>query len=344
MDKLKVGVIGAGWQGQNHAQAYSELEEAELIAIADINKGKTQKVADCFEVKEVYTDYTQMLTESEVEAVSITTPDFLHKEPAIYALEKGKHVLCEKPLATSLPDVDEMVFAAEKSNRVAMACFENRWNLPFVKTKEAIDRGEIGKPITAYARLNVVKKYTQALSWADKTSVVFQLMVHSFDLIRWFTKSEVKKVSAEAHTGVLQKIGIEGFDAVHALISFNNGTILDLESCWILPNNSPTLVDFKVELIGSKGAINIDTSHQCISKITEKGLENPEILRLSEVDGTSYGFVKGMIRHFVYCIRKKRIPLTTFRDGRAAVEVASAIHKSIREGKPVYLPSQPVYP
>ncbi len=344
MDKLKVGIIGAGWQGQNHAQAYSELTEVELIAIADINRGKAQKVGDCFDVKEVYTDYAQMLTESEIEAVSITTPDFLHKKPTICALEKGRHVLCEKPLAISLADVDEMVSAAEKSNRIAMACFENRWNLPFIKAKEAIDKGEIGKPIIVYSRLNVVKKYTQALSWADKTSIVFQLMVHSFDLIRWFTKSEVKKVSAEAHTGVLQEIGIEGFDAVHALISFDNGTILNLESCWILPDNFPTLVDFKVELIGSKGALNIDTSHQCISKITERGLENPEILRLSKVDGTSYGFVKAMIRHFVISVQEEQIPLTTFKDGKAAVEVALAIHKSIREGKPVYLPLQPIHP
>ncbi len=284
-----------------------------------------------------------MLTESEVEAVSITTPDFLHKEPVIYALKKGKHVLCEKPLAMSLADVDEMIFTAQKSDRVAMACFENRWNLPFVKTKEAIDRGEIGKPIMAYARLSAVKRYTQALSWAHKTSVVFQFMVHSFDLVRWFTKSEVKKVSAEAHTGVLQEMGIEGFDAVHALISFDNGTILDLESCWILPNNSPTLVDFKVELVGSKGVVNIDTSHQCISKITEQGLENPEILRLSEVDGISYGFVKAMVRHFVTSVQEKQIPLTTFKDGKAAVEVVLAIHKSIREGKSVYLPLQPVH-
>lgn len=338
MDKLKVGVIGGGWQGRNHMQAYSELEEAELVAIADIDRGKAQKIADCFDIKEVYTDYSQMLTESGVEAVSITTPDFFHKDPTICALEKGKHVLCEKPLATSLTDVDKMMFASQKSNRIAMACFENRWNLPFVKAKEAIDRGEIGKPIIAYSRLNVVKKIPQALSWANRTSVVFLFMVHPFDLIRWFIKSEAMKVSAEAHVGVLQKTGIKNFDAVHALISFNNGTILDLESCWTLPESFPIPFDFKMELIGSKGVLNIDTSHQCISKITEKGVENPEILRLSKVDSTSCGFVKAMIRHFVSCIQEKQTPLTTFKDGRAAVEVAVAIHKSIREGKSVHLP------
>jgi len=338
LNKLKVGVIGVGWQGQNHAQVYSELEETELIAIADIDREKAQKVAKYFGVKKVYTDYSQMLTESEVEAVSITTPDFFHKEPTICALEKGKHVLCEKPLATSLTDVDEMILAAQRSNKIAMACFENRWNLPFVKAKEVIDRGEIGKPIIAYSRLNVVKKFPQALSWANRTSVVFLFMVHPFDLIRWFIKSEAKKVSAEAHVGFLKKVGIDSFDAVHALISFDNGMILDLEGCWTLPDNFPTPFDFKMELIGSKGVLNIDTSHQCISKITKKGVENPEILRLSKVDRVSYGFVKAMIGHFVSCIKEKQTPLTTFQDGRAAVEVALAIYKSIEEGKPVYLP------
>lgn len=125
MRKVGFGVIGLGTFGKNHVAAYAAHPLAELIAVCDIKRELAEETAERYRVKH-YADYREMLEDPDVQAVSVATPDFLHKEPVMACAEKTKHVLCEKPLATTVKDAEEMVNAVAKAGVKLMLDFHNR--------------------------------------------------------------------------------------------------------------------------------------------------------------------------------------------------------------------------
>jgi predicted dehydrogenase len=326
MKKLKVGVIGIGFQGRRHAESYSMLKDAELVAICDFDKKKAQMAAKEFDVPNVYVDYTEMLENPEIEAVSVATPDHLHREPVVDSIKAGKHVLCEKPLATTLEDVDAMIAAWKQSDVKFMVSFENRWNPPFRNAKRIVEKGEIGQPIHIYTSLKM-------LSWASKSSPAFFLSVHPLDLCRWFTDSEISEIVAYGCRGFLKDRGVDTLDAIQSLIVFENGVQCVVESSWIMPSTFPSGADFEFRIIGSKGILEINPTYQSTALSTDRSYVYPEVFRLTSIDGYPYGFVPGVVRHFVRCVLEDKKPLTSPYDGRAATEAALAILESVSKNK-----------
>jgi len=145
--KVGLGVIGLGVFGQNHVKVYAEHPYGELVAVCDIRENLTKATAEQYNV-EGYLDYREMLKNPQIDAVSVVTPDFLHRDIVIEAAEAGKHILCEKPLATKVEDAKEMVKAAEKAGVTLMVDFHNRWNPPFAMTKKRLKWESLSNPYT----------------------------------------------------------------------------------------------------------------------------------------------------------------------------------------------------
>lgn len=338
MKKINAGVIGVGLQGQIHAKSYSLLKEANLKAIADINEEKAQKIAKKLNVPKVYKNYEEMLEDPEIDAVSVTTPDFLHRAPVIDSIEAKKHVLCEKPLATKIEDAEEMIKVWEKSNVKFMTCFENRWNPPFRNAKRKIKNGDIGRPIYIYAKLNAKRSVPlKALSWSDKSSPVFFISVHTLDLCRWFAESDVSLVDAHGCSGFLKEKGADVLDSVQSLITLENDVECLMESNWILPESFPHGYDFEFRVYGSEGTLEVNTTHQACSVMTDQSFIYPEIFRIMSIDDSPYGFVPGAVRHFAHSVLDDEAPMTSPYDGRAATETALAILESVDENRTVKL-------
>ncbi|KXA91535.1 hypothetical protein AKJ63_00985 [candidate division MSBL1 archaeon SCGC-AAA259D18] len=338
MDELNVGVIGVGLQGQIHAKSYSLLKEANLEAIADINEKKARKIAEKLDVPKMYKNYENMLEDPEIEAVSVATPDFLHRDPVIDSIEAEKHVLCEKPMATKIEDAEDMIKAWEKSDVKFMVCFENRWNPPFRDAKRKIENGDIGRPIYIYARLNAKRSVPlEMLSWSDKSSPVFFIAVHTLDLCRWFGESNVSVVDAHGCSGFLKERGADVLDSVQSLITLENDVECLMESNWILPESFPHGYDFEFGVYGSEGTLEVNTTHQTCSVTTDDSFIYPEIFRIMSVDDSPYGFVPGAVRHFVQSVLEDKAPMTSPLDGKAATEAALAILESIDKNKTVKL-------
>ncbi len=156
MDKLKIALIGAGTWGENHAALYCEHPGAELAAVCDTDISKARRVADRFNIPDhlVYANHKEMLRKTDIDAVAIVTPDFLHRDVAVDCANAKKHMLVEKPLATTKKDLFDIAEAVEKNNIRVMVDFHNRWSPPFSVMKQAISHGEIGEPYSAYYRLN----------------------------------------------------------------------------------------------------------------------------------------------------------------------------------------------
>ena len=338
MEKVGFGVIGTGKWGELHASVYASHPGITLAGVADEIEHRAESVAQAYGTRH-YTDYRALLADDLIKAVSIVTPDFAHAEIAVAAAEAGKHILVEKPLATTLDDCRRIIDAAERNGVKLMVDFHNRWSPPFYKAWEALRRGEIGEPQYLYYRLSdTIFVPTEMLSWAAKSSVLWFIGTHSIDTVRWLLGDEVRKVYAVSRSSVLKGMGIDTPDYYQATLEFRSGVTAIIENGWILPKTTPSIIDLKCEIVGSKGALYLDASHsRTLEKYTEVQASYPDVLVMPTVHGERKGFAAESIRHFIDCVLHDRSPEVTGRDGLEVTRIVLAIEESARTGRPVEL-------
>ena len=301
MRKLKGAVIGAGIFGSFHARAYSEIPYVETVAICDLNRAKAEKVASEFGIPNVYTDLDKMLAESGCDFVSVVTPDHLHAAVTIAAAKAGKHILLEKPFATTREDIFAMKEAIRQSGVRAMCDLHNRSSQPYAIAKGVIDSGEFGKVYSMYLRLNDNKSVaTSMLSWSAQSSVLWFLGSHTLDLLCYLCGSRPRTVYALARKGILQGMGIDSVDMYQTSIEFENGVIAQMENGWIVPNGNTAIIDMKCSILCEKGAFNINSSDSdMLRMISEERMTTPNPIARPIINGRVEGFAPNNIRSFV---------------------------------------------
>jgi predicted dehydrogenase len=329
-----MGIIGAGILGTSHAVIYSGLDNARLVAVSDTNGSRARKLASEYG-GDSYEDYKQMLKDESIDAVAVCTPDFAHRDPTVAAAEAGKHILVEKPLATSVKDGQDMIDAARKAGVKLMVRFGNRWNPPFVRAKEALDSGELGELEYLYIRLNdTIYVPTEMLSWAARSTVAWFLMSHTIDLARWYAKSEAKKAYGVSRSAVLTKRGVSTPDLYSAIVEFESGVVANLESLWVLPTSHPSIYDFKMEMVGTRGSVSVDTTERCVELYGEKQHTRPDTLGLVNLQGVNAGFMKESTAAFIKCVLDDKPVPTPGEDGLKVTKVIQAIEQSCQLGTP----------
>jgi predicted dehydrogenase len=334
-----MGVIGAGVWGNIHCRAYKATPNADLIAVCDLVPEKAKALAERYNAKRWYVDYKEMLKDPEIEAVSIVTPDFAHRQPTIDAAKAGKHILVEKPMATSLADAIEMHEAAKKSGVILMPDFHNRWNPCFVTAKESIANGTLGEPKYIYIRHSNTKDVPLTrLDWSLKSSVLWFLGSHACDLARFIMESNVIKAYTVCRKGVLQKMGIDIPDFFATILEFENGGVAAIENSWILPDVLQAKGDFRAEIVCEKGMHNVEfnTNNACCTYTEENGRGRTRDLYAENiVYGKLKGFVYDSIIHFVECVDSGEKPIVNGIDGVENTRTLEAMSKSIVLGQPV---------
>jgi predicted dehydrogenase len=340
MDRVGFGVIGAGLFGENHALVYSRLPGVELVAVCDQNEARAREVAERYGARTYYTDYVQLLAEPDISAVSIATPDFAHSEIALAAAQAGKHILCEKPLATTVEEAQSIVDAAARAGVKLMVDFHNRVNPPFVAARESVRDGAIGTPSYAYARLsNTTFVPLEMLSWADRSSALFFLGSHAIDIMCFILNDTVARVHAVSRSGILKGLGVDAPDFHVAIAEFERGAVVTFENAWILPRSQPMVYDFKVEVLGSEGALYVDSSHHGAFELHSGGrLSYGDVLGVTPTSDLRVGgFVLEAISRFVDAVLHDRPVLATGEDGVEATRIVDAIKRSAETGQPVDL-------
>ncbi len=336
MEKVGFGVIGTGLWGEMHVRTYASDERITLAGVCDLAEQKAKSLAQAHGTKH-YTDYRTLLADELIKAVSVATPDFAHTDIAVAAAEAGKHILVEKPLATTAEECQRIIDAAAQSGIKLMVDFHNRWSPPFYNASETIKRGEIGEPQHVYFRLNDrISVPTEMLAWAGKSTVEWFVGSHSIDTVRWLLQDEVRRVYAVSRSRVLKGMGIDTPDFYQATLEFKSGATAVIENSWILPNSTPYLIDLKCEVVGSKGALYIDTSHnRTIEKYTEASAGYLDVLVAPTIYGEQKGLAIESIRHFIDCVLHDREPRVTGEDGLKTTRIIQAIEESVRSGRPV---------
>lgn len=340
MDRIGFGVIGAGLFGENHALVYSRLPGVELIAVCDQNEERAREVAERYGARAHYTDYAQLLAESDISAVSIATPDFAHSEIALAAAQAGKHILCEKPLATTVEEAQSIVDAAKRAGVKLMVDFHNRANPPFVAARDSVRDGTIGTPAYGYARLsNTTFVPLEMLSWAGRSSALWFLGSHAVDIMRFILDDTVVRVQAVSRSGILQKLGVDVPDFHVAIAEFARGAVVTFEHAWILPPSQPMVYDFKVELLGSDGAVYVDSSHHGAFELHTGGrMSYGDVLGSTPTrDLRAGGFIAEAIAQFADAVLYDRPVLATGEDGVEATRIVDAIKRSAETGQAVSL-------
>lgn len=327
----KIGIIGMGIRGTMFADTINENMYAEVAAISEFNEASLNTAIEKYQVPG-YQDYRKMIDEVPMDGIIVSTPDFLHKDAVIYAANKGIDILCEKPFSTSVKECGEMVEAIRKNKVKCMVAFENRWNSPIVAAKNTIESGAVGEILNVNARLNdTIFVPTELLKWSKGSSVGWFLFPHLIDMITWFSGKTVESVYGVGTKKKLVSLGLDIYDTIQATLNFTDGTHSAISSSWVLPNSMPLIYDLKMEIIGTEGALYVDTYDQMV-KLGSDRFSHVHTLG-TPINGMATGNSNFMLHAFVDCLRNDVAPDANEAAGLINTKIVEAIHKSAQTGQ-----------
>ena len=322
MKTLNIGVIGLGAIGQKHCQVLAKIRQANIVAVADLNQAVLSQTARKYQATP-YVDYKELFKHDGIEAVVVATPDDLHRDPCVLAAQSGLHVLVEKPIATTEEDAQAIMDAVEKAGVKLMVGFTLRFVPHYLKTKAAVADGKLGQMISIFARrLNVA---SQAHRINGRCGVLHFLGIHDFDVMRWIVGSEPVSIYSDASTSVEREYPHE--EETFSIIRFANGVVGCAHIGWKLPDNHPGGRDFKLDIIGDKGSLNMDLASQGLKIYTDAGHKFPS---------TAPGLIEED-RAFVNCVLDDKPVPVTGNDGLVALKMVMAALESIEKKSVVEL-------
>lgn len=332
MRSIKHAVLGLGWFGEKHCEALAAIPQAELHALCTRNPDRLAEVAEKFGVQKTFTDYRQMLADPDIESVSITTMWDQHAEPAIAALEAGKHVFLEKPMASTVADCDRIVKAAKAARGRFMVGHICRFNPRYAAAKAEIAAGKIGKVISMYARRNLPAWVGATV--LDKIGPIIGDGVHDTDLMFWFSGS--RAVTAYAQT---VKVGNHAHpDLGHVMYRLENGASCLLEAVWCLPNTTPFQIDERLEIIGTEGSISIHDTFPNLLIVDKSGSRCPDTTYWPTIHGRLQGALRDELAYFLNCVATLQPPeVITPEESREAVRACLAAEESAATGRLVHM-------
>lgn len=336
--RLRVAVLGCGSIAQHcHLPGYAKNRYADIVAVADPVKARLQEVTSRFPVERTYTDWKKLLQKEELDAVSICTPNYLHARMALAALERGLHVLCEKPMTKTVAEAQAVRRAARKAGTVFMVGFTHRFLKGNLRAKKLLEDGAIGEPFMLRVRFAHGGPYP---GWAKDDwfyspreaggGALLDMGIHAMDLARFYI-GEVATVTAELRT-LRKKIRVD--DNAVLILTFKGKKAMGyIEVGW---TSRPGFTG--AEIYGDEGTIVVDyieglkvlRGRTLPSGKVELRWQRP---RLRVTDG---GWAVE-VDHFIDCIRKGKQPAANVEDGYQAVRIAAAAYESARKGKRVRL-------
>lgn len=327
---IRVGVIGMGQMGTYHAEIYKKLPLVELVAVCEYNDDRRKEAEQQFGVA-AYKDYKEMLANPEIDAVSIVLPDNIHREAVEVAVANNKHILLEKPLAKTLEDGQAMYEITKDYDKVFTTGFLLRFDPRYNMVKQALDSGELGDIIHLYCRRN--SPITGPKRYIGASDLSMHVMIHDIDYINWYMGCNPVKVFAKGRSVLLKEHGMQ--DVIYAIVTYENGAIACLEACWVLPENSPTSIDDKLELVGTKGVAYVESSDNGVRFISDKRIQYPDTRHWYYTNGEVAGDLAEELMAFINNIIHNTKSIITPKESLDSLRVVDAIERSLAEGKEV---------
>ncbi|MBM4083378.1 MAG: Gfo/Idh/MocA family oxidoreductase [Planctomycetes bacterium] len=331
MAKLRIGIIGAGGFAQTaHIANFERIPDVQIAALADTSEDVLRRVANRHQIPKVFTDYQQVLRE-DLDAVSVCLPNAYHAPVTVAALQAGKHVLCEKPMAVNALEAQTMVEAAKKAQKILMVAFQGRFSPEAMALKRIVERGRLGEIYFIEAGYERRRRMPSGKTWHTEKALsgggaLIDLGVHALDLAMWMMGFPKPK---QALGSVLQKFAsgapgtkndVEDFATAYVLLE--NGASIVLKASWA-SNIKQDRSTF--EVIGTKGGATMGP----LALYTQ---DDGQLLDVTPVITSTEDPNRLEIRHFVDCVRAGRQPIITPEQSLVTTRVVDAIYKSGQSG------------
>lgn len=345
---INFAIVGCGRIAKRHAELLGtgQIAGARLAAVCDIVPERAREYGERYKVPH-YTSVDDLLAAKDIDAVSVLTPSGSHADIAVKAAQSHRHVVVEKPMALTLEDGDRMIRASEAARVRLFVVKQNRFNVPVVKAREALDAGRFGKLVLGTVRVRWCRddKYYAQDSWrgtfAQDGGVIANQASHHVDMLTWFM-GDVESIHAHGATAL---VNIETEDTCVATVRFRNGALGVIEATGA---TRPKDMEGSLSVLGSGGAVEI--AGFAVNKIRtwqfveSLPLDQQVIDKYSVNPPNVYGFGhQAYYEHVVDCLANGKAALVDGIEGRRSLEFVAAIYESMASGREVTFPLKVVH-
>ena len=339
---LKFALVGCGRIAKRHSELLGEkqIDGADLVAVCDIVEEKAKKIGEQFNIP-YFTDMHEMIKQCNLDAITILTESGNHAKHVVDLAQYGKHLIVEKPMALTLDDADAMINACDQNGCKLFVIKQNRFNVPVVKLRSALEEGRFGKLVLGTVRVRWARHqpyYDQASwrgTWAMDGGVLTNQASHHVDMLEWMM-GDVESVFAKATTALAD---IEAEDTAVVTLKFKNGALGIIEATTAA---RPTNIEGSISILGEKGTVvvgGIAVNEMTTWMFEDETEADSEVLEKYSVNPPNvYGFGhQAYYENVVDCISNGKQNLIDGFAGRKSIELISAIYESIETGKEVAL-------
>ncbi len=335
MASVNLGVVSyAHPHAPKYAATIAACPHAELVGIAGLGANSDQAAIEAAAYGVSYhADYRDLLAREDLAGVYVGSEPPRHLEVVAAAAARGKHVLCDKPIALTLSEADEIIRLAREAGVKLMVPFNPRFQLPLMKVKAALDSGEAGELVSIFA-LKYGKLPTKIPGPADYGWLLdpaqaggggfLDIGIHAVDALRWLAGSEAQRIYAQVGAMLNEHLAVDDLGTM--TVEFENGVVGALSAGWANPDTYPTWLDVRFEILTTEGAFLIDSPYHDYWCYGSDRAERQYWWRRD---------VDGLVDEFARAILEDREPAITGEDARAALAIALAAYESARLGKVV---------
>jgi len=322
---FRIGVLGiAHTHGYSYIRQIQSFSGMTVTGVFDHDPGRTKKASELFGIR-AFEEPLELIENSD--AVVVTSENSFHRHYAELAMSKGRHILCEKPIATNEEDARSMLQTARENNVVFQMAFPVRYAPSIQQAKNEIQTGKLGRVLsvsaTNHGRMPGGWFIDEKLSGGG---AVMDHTVHVVDIIRWLLDVEIVEVSAE-YGRLIYDIPVE--DCGLLLLSLSNDSFMSLDCSWSRPEAYPYWGDVTLNLVGTEGTLRISAFDAKLKVFSNK--------RGVFWENFGESFDRALVKEFADSVMEKRKPLTSGEDGLEALRVALAAYESGRIHEPVHL-------
>jgi UDP-N-acetyl-2-amino-2-deoxyglucuronate dehydrogenase len=343
---LNFALVGCGRISKRHSEllGFDQIKGARLVSVCDNVINRANKIAKQFNVP-AYEDMDTMMKSESIDVVAILTPSGLHAEHVINLSKYGKHIMVEKPMALTIEDTENMIYACDENNIKLFVIKQNRFNTPVVKLREALESGRFGKLTLGTVRVRWARHqayYDQDQwrgTWNMDGGVLTNQASHHVDMLEWMM-GDVESVFAKMTTALAD---VETEDTAIVTLKFKSGALGIIEATTA---TRPTNLEGSISILGENGTVvvggvAVNEMQTWVFEDEQDG--DSDVLEEFSVNPPNvYGFGhQAYYEHVVDCIVNGSANLVDGLQGRKSIELISAIYESAETGKEVFLKFQP---
>jgi predicted dehydrogenase len=359
--QIGVAVVGAGRIGTLRAHMAARHPSVRFLAVSDKDSERASTLAKAVGAHVSSGNNLDVIAHPEVNAVIVSTSEHEHTEPLLQAIDLGKPILVEKPLALSLDDADRVVAAAERKGVDVRIGYSRRHDRRWMVAKEQIREGRLGQILGVTARVyNSRAQMLEILKRSPGATPVTDVLTYYVDMACWFLEgNRPVEVVARSQSKVFKEMGYGAQDVTWAIITFEDGAVVNLGVCYVLPAQYPTYgQSARFEVLAADGVILLDMDNKDSVLFSDRGIPHAYVPGHSAkmlfmqsnssgdwAMGDYWGPIANETRSWLdHLVTGRACPHTTAREGRLTLEVTLAIEHSARTGEAVKLPFHGTHP